>query len=503
LGSYELFDKITGASLTTVSDTSKSYSLQSAGGTLQESDKTPAETAEDQAITQAARDTFDQAQQRIEQEQQQEQEEQQPDEEQQGELLEGEIEGEQIADQPAEGEVAETAEEGETTEEAIVEAEAPTEGELEPPPLETAAGPDLGGTITSGSSYETTNTESAIEEAGATDPGGSSDAYFAKIDSNGVLIWEKRTGGAATDYVNDVVALSTGEVVAAGYTESFGSEGKDIYLLKLSETGETIWEKNLGGSSHDIAFSIDKAPSEGFILGGLTGGNINYHIYPAAYLLRINSSADLVWERTYYHGQFCPIGDQGIGISSIGRTAITTPGGGFALSWSGTGPRSCGHTGPGPPESVTNLVKTNGEGTSEWTFSLNSYCSVGPVINVRTGGYLFAYACGGEYHFAKISSSGGEVWDLHDTRYNPGKLAGLIQLRSGNFLVALQTGSHIDLIVISSSGTVINSRIISQNNYGGGDLLVQAPDGNVIIAGWYYADDSNWNIRVLKIRNEY
>ena len=337
---------------------------------------------------------------------------------------------------------------------------------------------------------------------GITDPGGTSDAYFAKIGSNGVLIWETRTGGTEPDYINDLVALSTGEVVGAGYTESFGSDGKDFYLVKLSDSGDLVWAKNIAGVVHEVAISIERAHDEGFIIGGNSG---SIYIDNAASLLKVSSLGAIEWQRLYAVGDYCG-SDPWSGPTGRGRTAIATQDGGYALSWAGSGPSICGHTGPGPPVEKTLLVKTSDNGTSEWTFSvggLYSYFVAGPVIRVSTGGYLFAYQSGENYHYAKISNTGGEVWNLRDDRYNPGRLAGLIQLKSGNFMVALQTGSQIELIVLSSSGTVINSRIISQNNYGGGDLLVQAPDGNIIIAGWYYADDSNWNIRVLKIRNEY
>ena len=337
---------------------------------------------------------------------------------------------------------------------------------------------------------------------GITDPGGTSDDYFAKIGSNGVLIWETRTGGTEPDYINDLLALSTGEVVAAGYTESFGSDGKDFYLVKLTDSGDLVWEKNIAGVVNEVAISIERAHDEGFIIGGNSG---SIYIDNAASLLKVSSLGAIEWQRLYAIGDYCG-SDPWSGPTGRGRTAIATQDGGYALSWAGSGPSICGHTGPGPPVEKTLLVKTSDNGTSEWTFSvggLYSYFVAGPVIRVSTGGYLFAYQSGENYHYAKISNTGGEVWNLRDDRYNPGRLAGLIQLKSGNFMVALQTGSQIELIVLSSSGTVINSRIISQNNYGGGDLLVQAPDGNIIIAGWYYADDSNWNIRVLKIRNEY
>ncbi len=343
---------------------------------------------------------------------------------------------------------------------------------------------------------------------GITDPGGTSDAYFAKIGSNGVLIWEKRTGGPEPDHAYDLVPLSTGEVVAAGYTGSFGSLGSDVYLIKIEESGVIVWEKHVGGSLNNFAVSIDRALDGGFILGGTTAKYINGFTYSAAYLLKVSALGQIEWQETFSSGQACPPENGYYRMYANGRTALATPDSGYVFSWGGEGPDLCGHASPGPPASSTCFTRTNLNGHYLWSYCEyrpleTSDCGAGPIINVEGGGYLYLHSCLGSSKIAKISTTGALIWLLYDARLSFRKNAGLIQLKSGNFMVALQNGSQIELMVISSSGAIMNSTIINRNNYGTGDLLVQAPDGNIIVAGWYYTANNDWNIRVLKIRNEY
>lgn len=125
IGSYELFHKLTGVQIATVTDTAKSLRITDPSAPVQELDKTPVEAAEDGAITLGAYATFNRAQERLQEEKQEEEEE--------GRLEEGELE-------QAAAEAAESA------------------GE----PIEVAAGPT--GLQRSGSAYESTNLGSVIEE---------------------------------------------------------------------------------------------------------------------------------------------------------------------------------------------------------------------------------------------------------------------------------------------------------------------------------------------------
>lgn len=68
LGTYTLFDKLTGGSLTTISSLTQLVRIQAAGGSFFESVKTPGQEALDRTLVLQARDTFSRSQQRLDEE---------------------------------------------------------------------------------------------------------------------------------------------------------------------------------------------------------------------------------------------------------------------------------------------------------------------------------------------------------------------------------------------------------------------------------------------------
>jgi hypothetical protein len=71
--------------------------------------------------------------------------------------------------------------------------------------------------------------------AGYTDgtDGGDADALVIKTDSDGGLLWETTLGGTGDDEA--MVAVESDEgYAAAGFTESFGAGGRDVWLVRLS-----------------------------------------------------------------------------------------------------------------------------------------------------------------------------------------------------------------------------------------------------------------------------
>ncbi len=76
------------------------------------------------------------------------------------------------------------------------------------------------------------------------------DIWVLKIDNNGDLIWNKVYGGESEDIPTDVIELNDGYVIV-GITKSFGGTGNppttygtDIWIFKVNKTdGSIIWQK--------------------------------------------------------------------------------------------------------------------------------------------------------------------------------------------------------------------------------------------------------------------
>ncbi len=119
--------------------------------------------------------------------------------------------------------------------------------------------------------------------------GGVSDYWVIKIDSIGNLIWQKCLGGSGTDEGFSIYINSDNEIVLGGYsgsndgdiTEHHGGLGNaDYWIVKVDSVGNLIWQKSLGGTASDEAFSIKQTADQGYIIAGWaasTDGDVTGH----------------------------------------------------------------------------------------------------------------------------------------------------------------------------------------------------------------------------------
>jgi len=123
------------------------------------------------------------------------------------------------------------------------------------------------------------------------------DVYVLKLNSDGSLAWEKTFGGNGDDGATSIQQTTDGGYIVAGYTDSFGAGGSDAYVLKLNSDGSLAWQKTFGESGHDRAYSIQQTTDDGYIVAGYTDtfGADNHDIY----VLKLNSDGSLAWEKTF------------------------------------------------------------------------------------------------------------------------------------------------------------------------------------------------------------
>ena len=110
---------------------------------------------------------------------------------------------------------------------------------------------------------------------------GEKDAFFAKYDLMGNLIWLKRGGGIGDDEGSGITVGEDGFIYAAGHFDGAGNfdgvavnsnGGRDAYLAKFNPSGNLIWIKNEGGSGRETGMAV-KAAKDGriYMTGGFSG----------------------------------------------------------------------------------------------------------------------------------------------------------------------------------------------------------------------------------------
>ena len=122
-------------------------------------------------------------------------------------------------------------------------------------------------------------------------------AYALKVDADGDTIWTRQFGGSEWDFVREVLALSDGGYALFGQTYSYGEGDGDFYLLRLSSDGDTLWTKTYGGPLLESGESISLTNEGGFYLTGFTEsfGTGKKDVY----IVKTDAVGDTLWTRTY------------------------------------------------------------------------------------------------------------------------------------------------------------------------------------------------------------
>jgi hypothetical protein len=126
---------------------------------------------------------------------------------------------------------------------------------------------------------------------------GGSDVFLVKTDVNGNFSWAKTYGGTGDDGANSILETSDGGYIMAGYTESFGSGGYDMYVVKTDASGVVDWTMAYGGSLDDRAYSIVEVSGGGYTIAGGTSstgaGSTD------VYVVNIDDNGAVQWTQTY------------------------------------------------------------------------------------------------------------------------------------------------------------------------------------------------------------
>ena len=138
---------------------------------------------------------------------------------------------------------------------------------------------------------------------------GNTDGWVVRTDAQGNLIWEKHLGSSGMDEINHIEALPNGNYLLAGSAGAADNDvathfgETDFWVIEMTLAGEIIWENSYGGSLAERAYAAT-ATIDGklAIIGttqstdGLVTNNLgNQDIW----LIKIDEEGNLLWETTY------------------------------------------------------------------------------------------------------------------------------------------------------------------------------------------------------------
>ncbi|MCS4302650.1 T9SS type A sorting domain-containing protein [Chryseobacterium sp. BIGb0232] len=102
------------------------------------------------------------------------------------------------------------------------------------------------------------------------------DFHLVKLNQQGEEAWEKYFSGNNHDYLSAVVSTQEGGFLLAGTSYSGkgldkkedSKGGSDIWLIRINEFGDEIWQKTLGTTSDEEAKAVIQSTDLGFFVAG-------------------------------------------------------------------------------------------------------------------------------------------------------------------------------------------------------------------------------------------
>ncbi len=314
------------------------------------------------------------------------------------------------------------------------------------------------------------------------------DMWAAKYSETGTQVWSRTFGRSGYDRGNAILATPDGGFLIVGETSSYGHGNSDVWLVKLTSTGDTSWTRALGGSDQDVGWSVILSRTNEFVIAGFT---YSYGNDAQLYLLKTNQAGQEIWHQTFGGVNFdagCSVieaSDGGYVVSGVSRNTQ-----GNASWW---------------------MIKTNSSGTYQWgnTYgSTNSGYSYS-VKQTFNGDFVLTgegYSTSGDRGLwvIRTDNSGNQLWlrQFGGTGNDFGN--GIATTADGGMIVAGSTessgagGSDLFLVKLNAGGDSLWSRVYGGTGTDRGVTVQQTRDNGYIVIGSQTGTGSNTNIWLLK-----
>ncbi len=137
---------------------------------------------------------------------------------------------------------------------------------------------------------------------------GDNDAWIIKLDTAGNLLWQKTYGGTDNDRINAIKAATDGGYILTGYAISnngdvIGNHGlRDVWILKINDAGNLLWQKCLGGTGHESGGTITATQDGNYFITGsssFSNGDVTQNYGGNdVWIVKINQTGNLIWQKT-------------------------------------------------------------------------------------------------------------------------------------------------------------------------------------------------------------
>lgn len=149
---------------------------------------------------------------------------------------------------------------------------------------------------------------------------GSRDLYLIRLSASGNLVWDKTFGGAGLDGLSQLSLSGDGTLFLFGYTTNFGPSDRDFYLMNLSLDGDSLWARRIGSPEYEQSGGMAFTPDGNLFLAGHSAG---VDILHSMYGIKLDMEGNTIWER--HLGGAHHEGSEGCTIDAEGNYLMVGP----------------------------------------------------------------------------------------------------------------------------------------------------------------------------------
>jgi hypothetical protein len=115
--------------------------------------------------------------------------------------------------------------------------------------------------------------------------------WLIKTDADGNMVWEKTFEGRIVIYSFSVQQTSDGDFVVLSTKEAESGRGSNIWLMKIDNSGNLLWEKTWGDVLNCSATAMQQTNDEGYIVCG--------RFDDVTWLIKTDSEGNTIWHEIF------------------------------------------------------------------------------------------------------------------------------------------------------------------------------------------------------------
>lgn len=299
---------------------------------------------------------------------------------------------------------------------------------------------------------------------------GLSDAWVAKLDPEGNLVWKNTFGFVGGDTGFTITPSHDGGFLLTGLLDAFASGGEgfgkhpggNYWLIKVNANGVKEWSKHYGGFFTDTPYGAVQTEDGGYmIVGSSDSYETDYFNNLGTYdvwIVKVNAMGELLWTKNYG------------GLRTDEARAITASGDGNYIVVGDT--RSSDQfvsENKGSADLWMIKINPNGELIWEKTFGGSDYDVARSVLLTSDNGFLISGSSKSSNGDLTQNKGGNDAWIIKTD--SQGELIWQKSVGGSQFDFAYDAIQKQDNTIIAVGNTESNNGDITENK-GGSDLLI-------------------------------